>query len=211
MSTTVKTQEARKEVQKLALEVSRVYKSDFQKEKTLTAELKQTVVTKSFYPSKSVSSNLSDNPFSNEAFGFKDQEYESKEVRVVWIDVPENSTVDSVKATLANLADATLYKILANKPILSDNQIYGIKAGLTTQDAIGDKQAVRYPKTHAQADQLILDSLGKPQYRGIYFKTSNQEDVDMRTMDPADFYATATMKAELAGAMTSINAAQDAL
>lgn len=44
------TSKIRKEVSKSEINVSRVYSSDYQKEGTLTAELKQTIKTTSFYP-----------------------------------------------------------------------------------------------------------------------------------------------------------------
>ena len=188
-------QGARKVVNVQPLLVSRVYTSPFQKEGTLTAELKQTVETKSFYPSKSVSNDLKGNPFSPQDFGFAEQEFTSTEVRVAWIDVPMGTTAEVVEAKLAALPTAKLYKILANKPILSDSQKYGISAGLTTIDAIGDSQVIRYPEASEKGGQLILKD-GKPQYRSIYFTTS-QVDQDMRTAIASDFYATATIKAEL--------------
>lgn len=213
MNTQVPTQDqrVRKEVSKGALEVSRVYAADYQKEGTLTAEIKQTITTKSYYPSKSVSNNLQDNPFSTSDFGFSENEYTANETRVVWVEVPVGSTVESVAAKLATLPDANIYKMLANKPILSDNQVYAIGAGLTTKDIIADKQVVRYPTGHPQAGQIILDPQGKVQYKATYFKTSAMADQDLRTADVNDFYATPNMNIELAGIMTSVAADQDAL
>ena len=213
MNTQVPTQDqrVRKEVSKGALEVSRVYAADYQKEGTLTAEIKQTITTKSYYPSKSVSNNLQDNPFNTSEFGFSENEYTAQETRVVWVDVPVGSTVESVAAKLASLPDANLYKMLANKPILSDNQLYAIGAGLTTKDIIADKQVVRYPTGHPQAGQIILDPQGKVQYKATYFKTTAMADQDLRTADVNDYYATPNMNVELAGIMTSVAADQDSL
>ena len=42
-----------------------------------------------------------------------------------------------------------------------------------------------------------MDSLGKPQYRAIFFSNSAKEDMDLRTEGPDDFYASASIKAEL--------------
>jgi hypothetical protein len=195
-------QRVRKEISKSALAISRVYAANYQKEGTLTAEIKQTVTTKSYYPSKSVSNNMQDNPFSTSDFGFSENEYTSQETRVVWVDVPADSTVESVGAKLSSLPGATIYKVLANKPILSDNQIYAINAGLTTEDAIADKQVVRYPSGHPQENQLILDPNGKVQYKATFFKSSVKEDEDMRTELVSDFYATPAMNSELAGIIT---------
>lgn len=191
----------RKEVTVTPIMVSRVYKASYQKDNTLTAELKQTVTTKSFYPTKSVSNELKDNPFSNVQLGISEGEpYEQKETRVTWIDVPADSTEESVQAKLATLPSANIYKILANKPILSSSQQAGIDAGLTTTDIIADGQAVRYSKDHPQAGKLVLFN-GKPQFRVTYFKSEGSPDVDMRNTDIADFYTTATMKAELSNSV----------
>jgi hypothetical protein len=204
------TQGRRTEISKGGLEISRVHATAYQKEGTLTAEIKQTVTTKSFYPSKSVSNNFQDNPFSTSDFGFSEKEYVSDSKRVVWVDVPEGSTVESVSAKLAALPEATVYRIYANKPIISDNQNYAISAGLTTMDAIADKQAIRYGEGDPQAGQLILKN-GKPQYKADFFKSTATEDQDLRTEDPADFYASASMRVELAGVMNSVSVGQEVL
>lgn len=213
MEANVATQESRvrKEVNVSPIMVSRVYQASYQKDNTMTAELKQTITTKSYYPTKSVSNELKDNPFSNEQLGIAEGEpFEAKETRVTWIDVPVDSTVESVQAKLATLPNANIYKILANKPILSSSQQAGIDAGLTSTDVIANSQVVRYGKNHPEAGKLVLQN-GKPQYRVTYFKSAGSEDVDMRTADPADFYATAEIKMELAQSTTSFIVGQDAL
>jgi hypothetical protein len=210
-SNTAQEQRIRKVVTKGNLEVIRVHATTYQKEGTLTAEIKQTVTTKSYYPSKSVSNNMQDNPFSTAEFGFSEKEYSTPEKRVAWLDVPVGSTVESVIAKLSALPTATIMKTLANRPIVTDSQNYAIGAGLTTLDAIADKQVVRYPEGSEKAGQLILDANGKVQYKANFFKNVATEDSDLRTKDVADFYATAKIKAELAGANASIPAGQDAL
>lgn len=189
--------------------VSRVYKSDYQKEGTITAELKQTVDTMSYYPSKSVSSNLQDNPFDLKDFGFSEQEFPSSSVRVAWIDVPADSTEEAVKAKIASLAKARLYRILSNYPIVSDRQQYAIDnpiAGATTQlsiEVLADRQAVRYPKDHpTHAGKLIMDTNGKPQYKAVFFKSTFTDDIDKRTEEPADFYASPIMLEEMTGVVS---------
>lgn len=203
-------QRVRKEVSKSALEVSRVYAANYQKEGTLTAEIKQTVTTESFYPSKSVSNNLKDNPFSNAEFGFNETKYSSSQTRVVWVEVPLNSTVDSVKAKLATLPEATIYRIYSNQPIISDSQKYAITAGLTSTEAIADTQAVRYPEGDPQAGLLILKD-GKPQYKADFFKTTSIADVDGRDSDPANSFITAKMRPELVGTTMTATVQQEAL
>lgn len=203
MEANVANQESRirKEVNTTPIMVSRVYKASYQKDNTLTAELKQTITTKSYYPTRSVSNELKDNPFSNAQLGISEGEpYVQNETRVTWIDVPVDSTIESVQAKLATLPNANIYKILANRPIISSSQRAGIDAGLTTTDIIADGQAVRYSKDHPQAGKLVLHN-GKPQFRVTYFKLEGSDDVDMRTADAADFYATPTMHAELSNSV----------
>jgi hypothetical protein len=192
----------RKESTKDALAVSRVYSSTYQKEGTETAELKQAVKTISFYPTKSVSNNMQDNIFGQSDFGFEEQQFENIETRVAWIDVPVGTTPVQVQAKLANYPGATLYRCLANHPILTDNQVYAIKAGLTTKDVLADSQIVRYPENdetiaNGTAGKIALDRNGKPQYRQIFFAASTKDDMDKRSADPADFYASTAIMAEL--------------
>ena len=197
-------QGVRKQSSKSPLAISRVHATQWQKEGTLTAELKQTVTTKSYYPSKSVSNNMQDNPFSTADFGFSEQEYTSEEKRVAWVDVPVGSTVESVATKLGSIPEATIYKVLANRPIITDSQNYAITAGLTSMEIIADKQAVRYPEGHPQAGALILDTNGKVQYKATFFKSTAKADEDLRTASATDFYATSTMNAELAGVSVSV-------
>jgi len=205
------TSNVKKEVTVEAIEVSRVYASNFQKEGTLTAELKQTVKTKSFYPSKSVRNSLQDNPFGNEEFKFEETIFDSQEVRVAWIDVPAETfdTAEKVAGRMKSIPEATLYRILSNKPSISDAQQAGINSGQTTLDIIANAQVVRYPKDTKIGEVnvgglIVLDNAGKPQYRGIYYSNTVKSDVDMRTEDVADFYTTPEITAELANAPVQI-------
>lgn len=189
----------RKEVSKSAISISRVYKSDYQKEETLTAELKQTVTTNSFYPTKSVANSLQDNIFSMSDFGFEEQSYENKEVRVAWIDVPEGMTKEQVQVKLSSVEGATLYRVLSNRPIISDTEQYAID-NPELEVSLGDfanRQAVRFPKGHESEGELATDANGKVQYRRIAFSKTNAVDTDNRTEDPADFYASPELEAEL--------------
>ena len=196
-NTVATSERIKKEVSKSGLEVTRVYKSDWQKEGTLTAEIKQTVKTASFYPSKSVSNDMQDNVFGTKDFGFKDQVFENEETRIAWIDVPANSTVESVVVQLNLFPNATLYKLLSNKPILTSDQKYAVEAEITSIEVIGARQVVRYPESHQNAGSLVLDANGKPQYRQVFFKVSAIEDIDSRTTEPGDFYASEAILAEI--------------
>ena len=187
----------RKEQSKSNLEVSRIYSSEYQKEGTVTAEIKQTVTTKSYYPSKSVANNMQDNVFGMADFKFEEQEFENKETRVAWIDVPENSTEESVKERLAQFPDAHLYRVLGNKPVITDNQKYAIENGITSMEVIAESRIVRFPKGHEQEGEIALDQNGKPQYRSVFFKTTNCSDQDHRNAEPQDFYVTEAIASEL--------------
>ena len=200
---------ARVEKTYAGLEVARIYTSDYQKEGTKTAELKQTVTTKSYYPTKSVSSNLSENVFDTKDFGFEEKEYERKSTRVAWVDVPANLSEEAIKAQFAKFPEATIQQTLANHPILSDKQKYAIEAGLTTKDIIADSQVLRYSKGSEQEGQIILDeNTKKPMYRGLYFRTTRVEDVDLRTSDPEDFYASPAIELELGIAQSATTSQQ---
>ena len=200
METTVNNNtQIRKTVTVNPITVSRVYKSDFQKKGTLTAELKQTIKTVSLYPTKSVSNSLSANIFDMKDFGFEEKPYESIETRVAWIDVPVGSTVESVMDKLKSAPDATLYRIMSNRPILADSDKYAINNPnlQVTIDDYANKQVVRYGDNHPDAGKLVLDSNGKIQYRRIAFSLTKVDDIDSRTSDPADFYASPELLSEL--------------
>jgi len=189
----------RKEVSKSEISVSRVYKSEYQKDDTMTAELKQTVTTNSFYPTKSVANSLQDNIFTMSDFGFEEQSYENKEVRVAWIDVPTGMSKENVQAKLASTEGSTLYRVLSNKPIISDTEQYAIdNEDLDVSlDDFANRQAVRFPKGHESEGELALDANGKIQYRRIAFSKANAEDTDIRTEEASDFYASPELEAEL--------------
>lgn len=187
----------RKEVSKSGIVISRIYKADYQKDGSLTAELKQTVKTVSYYPSKSVSNDMQDNVFGTEQFGYQDHKYENEEVRVAWINVPADATEDSVMEQLNKFPNATLYKVLSNKPILTSDQKYAVEAELTTKDILAASQVIRYGEGAENAGSLILDENGKLQYRRVFFKTQATPDQDLRTKEPEDFYAPEAIIAEL--------------
>jgi hypothetical protein len=195
----------RKEVRIEPIEVSRLYKGNYQKEGTITAELKQTIETKSFYPTKSVSNNMQDNPFATKDFGFQDKEYTTFETRVTWIPVPEAMTEQEVVAHMAKITKATIYRVLSNKPSISDAQQAGINAGQTTLDIIANAQAIRYPKDHStHAGKLIPDTNGKVQYRAVYYSNTFKEDIDSRTADVSNFYLTDEIRAEIQNAQAAV-------
>lgn len=190
----------RKEVSKSALTVSRVYSSDYQKAGTKTAELRQSITTKSFYPGMSVSNDLQDNVFDAvEDFGAEEEDYENIENRVAWIDVPENASKEQVEARLSEAEGACLYKILSNKPILTSQQQYAIDNPElnVNMDTFANSQVVRYPEGNSKAGQIVTDPNGKVQYRAVFFSKSEKADIDNRTPETDDFYASPEIRAEI--------------
>jgi hypothetical protein len=174
----------------------RVYKSDFQKKNTLTAELEQKVSVISHYPSAQVKSgglyDVSD-------FNIGTTDFESVETRVCWLDVPDTATEADVMKKLQALKKARIVKVLSNHPILTDNQKNGIDRGLTTLDVFANRQVVRYPEDHENSGELILFN-NKPMYKVNVFVAEAAENADMkdmRTADPSDFYASPEIAEEL--------------
>lgn len=194
----------RKEVEKSTISITRVYEAPYQKPGTLSAEVKQTIETTSFYPTKSVSNNMQDNIFAVEDFGITETPYKAVENRVAWIPVPIGTTSETVALQLAKFPQATIYKVMDSKPILTSDQVRAISGGLTTLAIIANRQVARYP-ANADANiagKLIVDANGKPQYRSVFFSRVAKEDVDNRVKDlktakPEDFYTTAEIEAEL--------------
>lgn len=196
------TQGKRVETSKSAITLDKIYKSDYQKPGTLTAQLRQVMTTKSYYPSKQVTSDLGANLFEAGDFGFEEKDFTSVENRIAWIDVPETYTEEQVKSKLleANQKGACLYKILSNKPIVTNHQQYSISVGNKTMDDFANTQVVRYSEGSDKAGQIILDENNKPQYRKIFLWNTPMHDQDIRNSDPNDVYMSAEIKAELEGA-----------
>jgi hypothetical protein len=195
----------RKEVMVNPINLSRVYKSDFQKDGTVTAELKQIITTMSYYPGKSVTSNMQGNIFGASDFGFSEQKFENKETRVAWIDVPANSTEETVKAQLAKFPKACIYKTLANKPIITNNQAYAISIGQRTMDQFADNQVVRFGQGNAKEGQLATDANGKVQYRAVFFSPDHISDMDERNADKQDYFASVDIALELGDTEIMVN------
>ena len=175
--------------------VAEIKVSDFQKAGTKTAVLKQTITTVSSYPTKSVTSDMQDNIFGLEDFGFEKQDFTTTRVNVAFIDVPESATIESVTAQLAKFPNASLYRVLSNSPILTNNQKYAIENNLKTMDDFANSQVVRYGENSENAGQLVLDQYGKIQYKAIYFASQGHEDIDLRAED-AEMYFTPQIEVE---------------
>lgn len=196
----------RKEVSKSPVQLDKIYVGENQKPGTLTAQVRQQIVTKSFYPSKKIDSNMQDSLFDAKDFGFEEQVFPSTENRVAWIMVPTGKTETEVKLMIdaANKNGACIYRVLKSEAILDDNQKYAVTAGLRSYDEFANKQVVRYPEGTEDSlgtdigGQLVLDAAKNPQYRRTFFSKTPREDVDER--DANNVYLTPEIKAELKGA-----------
>jgi hypothetical protein len=165
------------------------------------------------YPKAKVGNSLKDAFFTNSELGI-DNGASYDEVRVAWVEVPGTMTKEEAQDYFnANFPDMTLYKILSNSPILSDDQIQVLNNGLRGealisfntkyelptdtawsethvklfQKAIVERQIVRYGEGNAEgrpADEIVLYN-GKPQFRRVEAKASKQQDIDLRTPELA--------------------------
>ena len=200
---TPKTNNVRKEVIDQPIVVSKIYKATYQTEGTMTAELKQTVITKNFYPTKSVSNELKDSLFSVAELGIPEGEpFESTETRVTWNDVPLDATIKSVTEQLKSFPEARIYKMLSNQPIISSSQQAAIDQGLTSLEKIADQQAVRYPLSNEKSGQLVISN-GKPFFRVTYLSLTNEKDTDTRDANQENVFMTAKMRQELSASGVS--------
>lgn len=183
--------------------LDKIDSGEYQKEGTLTAQIRQTVVTVSHYPTKQVDSNLQAGLFGSEEFGFESKPFTNTENRVAWLLIPANKTEQEVLAQLAilNKANACIYKILSNHPILDKNQQNAVNIGLggVTLDTFANRQIVRYPTggDHPQEGQICLDSNKKVQYRRTLLWNAPREDEDNRTVDAADVHISSETRLEL--------------
>jgi len=191
-------EQIRKEIYRSPIQVTQVYKSEFQKPNSLTAELRQEVVTTSYYPKANMSNSLNDKIFNTKDFGIDDQTYKSKEIRVAFLNVPESlDTPEKVQAHLAKFPELCLYRILSNKPILSEEDLRAIEQGFISIGTKAEAQVVRYPDSSATPGKLALTKAGKVQYRRVAISTSFKDDEDQRNTNPEDTYLTEELKAEL--------------
>jgi len=189
--------------------VDKVGESQFQKNKTLTAQLRQIIKSIFTYPEAQIANNMQDNLFEAKDFGFEMKSIEREEHRIAFLDVPLNSTVESITALLEKNPNACLYKVLSNYPILTDGQKRAIDSDNLplTLDDVANSQTVRYPEGAKDkdgndiSDDIILDKNGKVQFRAVFFKVVQTPDVDLRTPDVNDFYASPEISAEVLTAL----------
>lgn len=166
----------RKEYQREPVLVNRVYKSKYQKNGSLTAELTQKVTTLTYYPTSQINNGLGDNLFADTEFDLGSQEpYEKVEVRYAWIDIPDTSGVEDLQERLKKCPNACIQKITSSTPILDENQEENIAKGILDKDRVADKQVVKYGDNHKQKGEYILKN-GFPIYKRNNFFTNIVED-----------------------------------
>lgn len=187
---------SRIEVKKGKVTVELLKVSDFQKEGSQTAQIRQSIETTSFYPSKQAGNSMSDPLFDNKEFGYEEQSFVSNENRVAFQNVPENVTIEQVQARIDANENSFVYRVLSNHPILSDSQKYSIKVGLKSKDDYANSQIARYGEASEFAGEIVKDQHGKPQYRATFF-TFTGKDVDLRNAEVTDFYASPEIAMEL--------------
>ena len=183
--------------------ISRVFTAQFQRSNSLTAEFKQTVNEIITYPERTISSNLQDNLYDISEFGLDGKTFNSQRTDVTWIDIPLGETVADVAKRLEKYKDAKLYRVLSNQPIISDlTQVYletlrqGGEEALAKQhmDRVANSQVMRFLQNAEDGSynegDLILDKLGKPQYKACFLDLEGtKDDLDLRTQDE-HFYQT---------------------
>ncbi len=179
--------------ERLPLEVSRVYINEFQKDFTLTAELKQTVIsTVTYPPKKSVSHSRQDNPFDLSLFNpslYEEKVFSRSKVYVAFIEVPlEFDTVEKVREYFKKYPNAIVYKVLSNYPILTEEQDFSLTA---TEDALLRQEKldiIANRQLFARRGMIVLDPNGKPQFIATYLSLEFREDEDLRTKSFDDYY-----------------------
>ena len=176
--------------------------SQYTKAGTVQATLRQRVETVSYYPTTSLSNNMSDNLFSVADFtGIQSDPRTTVENRVTWMTVPEGTTADQILARLQNYPEATIYRVLSNHPILTDKQTSALKAGLGSMETYAKAQLVKYgfqPDGNPIFDEATGEvKSGKPildfrtqklQYKVNHFSLTAKDDINLKNDVPGDMF-----------------------
>lgn len=185
--------------------VDHVMSSQFDKPGTQQAQIRQQITVKSYYPTAQIVNSKSDNLFARSEFStLSEREFTNVENRVTWMIVPEGTTAADVESRLKQHPKAIIYREISNRPILTDNQMLALNAGLQTMDDYANRQVLRFAEGTTDDEtgedlsgQLILDPNGKVQYRVNFFSMDGKADVDHRNKDKADFYASPEIMEEI--------------
>jgi hypothetical protein len=158
-----------------ALTVTKVEPNKF-KSNLNQAELRQTI--EKVYPSAHVGNNMQDAFAPLLAYKIDNQVY--TEERVTWVDIPKDWTIDDVKAQLANMPGACIYRVLSSEVIMTDND-YSYMDSLSEdmrEEFIERKKNSQYVINPETGE--ILTHNGKPFFRKLFFSAAPKADVDLR-------------------------------
>lgn len=149
------------------------------------------------YPKKSTL--LSKNLFSDSELG-KYEEKKYNKLFTVLIEMPDNVSIIDIQARLDAHPKANIFKVLSNHPILNRNEKEMLLKGILEYDDKAMKQIIRYRNGRG----LILDRYGKPQYFSTYLSLSGQENIDIRTSIPTDYYIPKALEKEFYSVKPSV-------
>jgi hypothetical protein len=154
-----------------------------------------------YYPTKRVTNSLSTSLFDESEFNIPESEpFTSK--RVVWIKVPEKSTVESVNAKLATMPKAVINRYLSHQPIITDEDKAAISKELTTLEKLAVSQVVRdKDKNVVLQDEKFLFSRN--------FFNNDAPDVDLRESTVSAPYTCEELEALLVHVIPSTSAVNE--
>lgn len=145
----------------------------------LQARISSIETITSVYGIKNGASSLDSPLFPSKDFG-EGETHVNESKRVFFLSVPDNmDTVEKVQEHLKNFPNLHLFRILSNKPILSNEDLAAIENGKLTLDTKANSQVVR------DNEGRLVGFEGKPQYKRICLSTEFKEDEDLRNSEGA--------------------------
>jgi len=152
------------------------------KEGRMQAQLKQIVTKTSKYPGADGSSDKQDALYEAEDFGEESNEFRSTQKRIAWIDVPNNSTIESVQTWVnKKYPEGTIYQIISYHidDCITDGQMNMISNPSTelTLDKLKEKHLLKNNKK-----EPIL-KYGQKMYRALYFSRTRRADINHLNLD----------------------------
>jgi hypothetical protein len=159
------------------------------KDSVLSAQIRQSIITKTTYPGKNVANDKQDSLFAAAAFGGEPKVYEKTQTRVAWIDVPLGTTKAQVEAKLAALGDkGRIYQIVSTdiQDCLTDGHRFQIAEGnLLLEDAMNKRTIALKDDDGNLTGEVACDDDGIVLYRALYFSATGQEDIIHNSMGEA--------------------------
>lgn len=140
----------------------------------LQARISSIETITSVYGIKNGASSLDSQIFPTIDFG-EGETYKNESKRVFFLSVPESlDTIEKVQEHLNKFPNLHLFRILSNKPILSNEDLAAIDNGKLSLDTKANQQVIR------NNEGKIVAFEGKPQYKRICLSTEFREDEDLR-------------------------------